>query len=398
MTRERSNLSRSLLAFIVDQYLSRNQFSQTQASFRNEASSLFANAPPNQNLLSLEEMMNQYIFMKKQNTVLDKEKVMLMQEKNRIQTLLQDMQNALDIFNARSPLSNVAAMITNSALVPPIQNSNTTPPPVAPTSTVFPVQNTMSLPPKPMNNVNFSSPKTRIFDKKRKDSPVVVDGFAVTKKPRGRPPGTKKQVQGINTPLPSPINKVDFGSSSATTQSLVGNFTVKASHISINSVSTAHPTLSSFQSDTHNVCPPTAISPPVATCNEEVVAPGYNVISTKRLMVEPQEQMIYKEGNCVISPLEANCAETNNNDTNKATKRDTADKTGMRALYKSFSNEILISEFDKERDDCAHLDFSNSGLDDWSKIDFANFEIEDSFTNMSRDIEMLNQEFFDHPA
>ncbi|KAK7382564.1 hypothetical protein VNO80_01467 [Phaseolus coccineus] len=331
MTCERGNLSRPLLAFIVDQYLSRNQFSQTRASFRNEASSVFANARPNQNLLSLEEMMNQYIRMKKQNIELDKEKMMLMQEKNRIQKLLQDMQNALDIFNVRSP-SNVAAMITNSALVPPVQNSNTTPPVAS---------NTMWLPPKSMNNVNFSSPMISASGMKRKDSPSV-DGSVAAKKRRGRPPTKKKQVQ----PLPCAFNKADFGSSSAITQSLIGNLPVRASHIS------------------HDVSPSTHISP-VATRNGEVIAPSYNVISTnKRVIVQPQEQMVYnqeqmvyKEGNRDISPLEAS-------------KRDMADRTNMRALDvncshilenldKSSSNEIPIS--DKERDNSAHLDFS--GLD-----------------------------------
>jgi len=69
--------------------------------------------------------VDQYIFMKKQNILLDKENVMLMQEKHRIKMLLQDLQNVLDSFNARSsPLSNAPTMIQNSAVVPPMQNSN----------------------------------------------------------------------------------------------------------------------------------------------------------------------------------------------------------------------------------------------------------------------------------
>ena len=69
--------------------------------------------------------MDQYIYMKKQNNLLDKENVMLMQEKHRIQMLLQDLQNVVDSFNARSsPFSNAAAMIQNSAVLPPMQNSN----------------------------------------------------------------------------------------------------------------------------------------------------------------------------------------------------------------------------------------------------------------------------------
>ncbi|BAT97343.1 hypothetical protein VIGAN_09075900, partial [Vigna angularis var. angularis] len=90
-------------------------------------------------------MLNQYILMKRQNKLLEEENVNVMREKIRIQNLLQDLQNALDSFNARSPMSNVTAMITNSVIVPPMENFIKTPP-VASTSTVFPVQNTPSLP------------------------------------------------------------------------------------------------------------------------------------------------------------------------------------------------------------------------------------------------------------
>jgi len=164
MTCARGNVPETVIAFIVDRYLSRNQFSQTQATFRNEASILLADSPANEvltlifqsfcfyhvsfnlsqdelaflishfsrrffllskNLLTLEGIVDQYIFMKKQNNLLDKENVMLMQEKHRIQMLLQDLQNVLDSFNARSsPFSNAAAMIQNSAVLPPMQNSN----------------------------------------------------------------------------------------------------------------------------------------------------------------------------------------------------------------------------------------------------------------------------------
>lgn len=68
-------------------------------------------------------MLNQYILVKRQNKRLEEENVMVMLEKNRIQKLLQDIQNALDSFNARSPMSNVTAMITNSLIVPPMENS-----------------------------------------------------------------------------------------------------------------------------------------------------------------------------------------------------------------------------------------------------------------------------------
>ncbi|KAK7382562.1 hypothetical protein VNO80_01464 [Phaseolus coccineus] len=217
MTCERGNVFHPLVAFIVDQYLSRNQFFQTRAIFRNEASSLFANSSTNENLLSLEEMLNQYVFMKQQNIVLEKEKVMVMQEKNRIQMLLQNMQNALDSFHARSSLSNAATIITNSTIVPPMQSSNRSSPVVASISTVFPMQNTLSLLPIPVDNVSLLSPMIRVLDKKRKDTPIV-DGFIVAKKPRDRPLDQKNKFQGIKILLPSPNDKVDFGSNSATAQ------------------------------------------------------------------------------------------------------------------------------------------------------------------------------------
>jgi len=67
---------------------------------------------------------------------------------------------------------------------------------VVSTSTVFPMQNTMSLTPEPMENVSLSSPMIRVPDKKRKDTPTVY-GCTVAKKPRGRPTGRKYQVQGM---------------------------------------------------------------------------------------------------------------------------------------------------------------------------------------------------------
>ena len=185
-----------------------------------------------QNVLSLEEILNQYILLKKQHTRLEEEKVMVMQEKNRIQKLLQDIQNGMVSFNAISPMSNVKTIITNSAIARPVENSIRTPPGrcidfmvinelncgyyylflkflssipiltycffllslVTSSTIVFPMQNTMSLPIKPTDNKNLSSPMIGVFDKKRKDI-STANGSVVAKKPRGRKPGKKKQLQ-----------------------------------------------------------------------------------------------------------------------------------------------------------------------------------------------------------
>ncbi|QCE03909.1 hypothetical protein DEO72_LG8g1939 [Vigna unguiculata] len=391
MTCARGNVPETVIAFIVDRYLSRNQFSQTQATFRNEASILLADSPANENLLTLEGIVDQYIFMKKQNNLLDKENVMLMQEKHRIQMLLQDLQNVLDSFNARSsPFSNAAAMIQNSAVLPPMQNSNRYHPgipmqnskrniPVVSTGIVFPMQNTMSVTPTSMDNISLSSPMIRMLDRKRKDTPSL-DGCTVAKKPRGRPPG-------VNTLLPSPSNKVDFGSSSASTQSLVGNSALRGSLISTNPVSRTLPIIHSIQSDTHvslpvssDVAQTTEISPTAASCNGEVITPCYNVISANGVMVQPEKQMVYKKDND-ISPIEPHSDQTNNGN---------AYKPSTETLDKPLGIPPSESESDKDRDIWAQL-----GLDD---IDFSCSEEDDSFTKMIRDIEIMNENASDQLA
>ncbi|QCE04388.1 hypothetical protein DEO72_LG8g2424 [Vigna unguiculata] len=368
MTSAMDNVSQPLVTFIVDQYLCRNQFYQTRATFRNEALPLFAARPSNTNVLSLEEILNQYILLKKQHTRLEEEKVMVMQEKNRIQKLLQDIQNGMVSFNAISPMSNVKTIITNSAIARPVENSIRTPP-VASSTIVFPMQNTMSLPIKPTDNKNLSSPMIGVFDKKRKDI-STANGSVVAKKPRGRKPGKKKQLQCTNMSLSSPNNNVDFGSSDASPQSLVINPTNKETHISTNYVSTTHPIIHSFPIDTHVT--------PVAKCNGEVIAPSYNVITTRRDMVDHVKQMACNEGNIDFSSIVADNDETQKRDTNKESNMDT-NKTSTRTLDVNssdipenldppFSNEIVASEFDNKRDDCIYLDFSEDMLD------FINFE------------------------
>ncbi|WVY89800.1 hypothetical protein V8G54_035314 [Vigna mungo] len=232
MTCAKGNVPKALIVFIVDKYLYCNQFSQMRAILCNEASTLFVNSPTNENLLSLEGIVEQYISMENQNILLDKQ------------------------------MSFVS------------------------TSTDFHMQNTMLVTPTLMDNINLSSPMIKMFHQKRKDTPTIY-GCKVAKKTRGRP--RKNQVQGINTLLPSPSNKVDFESSSITTQSLVGNYALSESQISTDSVFKTLP--NSSQCDAHlplpsHISQPTEISP-VAASNGETIVPCYNVISTNRVMVQP---------------------------------------------------------------------------------------------------------------
>ncbi|XP_031381570.1 uncharacterized protein LOC116196132 [Punica granatum] len=91
------------IAFIVDRYLSDNNFTQTRSVFRTEAASLIAKSPVHEaprGLLSLEAMLNEYISLKEQKAMVDQERIRLEQERWRIQTLLQGMQEAMNAYNS----------------------------------------------------------------------------------------------------------------------------------------------------------------------------------------------------------------------------------------------------------------------------------------------------------
>lgn len=51
-------------------------------------------------LLSLSEILNEYIALKEQKVLLDHDKVRVEQEKSRVQTLLNGLQNSMNIYNA----------------------------------------------------------------------------------------------------------------------------------------------------------------------------------------------------------------------------------------------------------------------------------------------------------
>ncbi|XP_010553261.1 PREDICTED: uncharacterized protein LOC104823393 isoform X2 [Tarenaya hassleriana] len=95
------------VAFLVDRYLCDNRFSETRSMFRSEASSLISNSPAREvpkSLMTLDDIITEYICLKEQKVMMDQEKARLEQEKTRVQSLLQGMQNVMNAYNA-----NVAA-------------------------------------------------------------------------------------------------------------------------------------------------------------------------------------------------------------------------------------------------------------------------------------------------
>ncbi|XP_039683896.1 uncharacterized protein [Medicago truncatula] len=84
------------VAFLVDKYLLDHNFSSTRYTFRNEASRLFAHSPIQEapkNLMTLDEILYEYISLKNHKVTMDQEMFIIEQEKNRNMMLLQGMHN-----------------------------------------------------------------------------------------------------------------------------------------------------------------------------------------------------------------------------------------------------------------------------------------------------------------
>ncbi|XP_037492535.1 uncharacterized protein LOC105646662 [Jatropha curcas] len=184
------------IAFIVDRYLSDNNFSETRSVFRTEASSLISKSPVQEapkSLLSLGAMLNEYICLKEQKVMVDQERVRLEQEKFRVQNLLQGMQDVMNAYNASGTAPNSTPMIQPSANRPlamapqlgPVTGSSAGPMYTSPT--LMPI----SMPSNIMKENNNLSAANCTSTRKRSGASVAAEGPLATKKSRGKLPSRK---------------------------------------------------------------------------------------------------------------------------------------------------------------------------------------------------------------
>ncbi|KAG5054392.1 hypothetical protein JHK85_006902 [Glycine max] len=407
----------ALVALMVHQYLRDNHFSQTSSIFLNEASSLFTDSSTNQlskTMLGLVQILDEYMCLKKQKEMLHQQRVMVIQEKYRLQMFVQGLQNVINTF--QKPLSlNVVGMSTNSAVVPQWRLCNETPSAIISCSNqhqsqghllqhihlaiihtylllrflrlqhvmgrLLPlvIESIAHNPFSPLFNPieiiglvwidarraferflfllcigsamqntfgNFSTPMISVSDKKRKDT-EIVNGPAVGKKPRGRPPGRKNQVQGQNT-LPQSSNVVN---------NQVVSWQSSSSTLPPSGI--CAPNGSQVQGS--NVAKGSFNHPLFFVPNHSQILETPPRTQSSHFMFDPEKQMAYKESSHCNSPIEA--------DTGKASKKDDVrgklnfDASNMpESLDKSLANEVSTSELDKGVV-ISDIDFSNL---DWS--------------------------------
>ncbi|KAJ7961319.1 Myosin-M heavy protein [Quillaja saponaria] len=276
------------VAFIVDQYLGDNNYSQSRSVFRNEASSLIANSPtqaPN-NLLSLGDMLNEYISLKEQKVMLDQERVRVGQERCRIQMLLQGMQNVMSAYNANGiPYTTsipAPAKVPSVAVVPQPNNNGGSP-------SGCPMNNTLTSHTNPPNvnrepeklSSSISNPPTN----KRKETRAVTDAPSAAKRSR---------VRSSTRTIPSK-----------------GQKTLSHSDNAVNAEDVAVPS-STIQSSPYN-----CVASGYKNTPQDVTPTCCTVISSKRVMVSPMKQMALIESNRCIS----SCSPVKKN-SERASKRD----------------------------------------------------------------------------
>ncbi|KAL2484783.1 hypothetical protein Adt_29539 [Abeliophyllum distichum] len=159
------------IAFIVNRYLSDNNYIHTRSAFRSEASNLISKSTVREapkSLLSLGDILDEYIRLKEQKVILDQGWRRLEQEKSRVQNLLRGMQDVMNAYNS-----------TGDNITPPSQ----LPSPLASNTTTksgaaghFPMYNTPAImsTPDPTSHSNM----------KRKGSKDVTDALVTAKKSR----------------------------------------------------------------------------------------------------------------------------------------------------------------------------------------------------------------------
>ncbi|KAL5709309.1 hypothetical protein ACHQM5_020013 [Ranunculus cassubicifolius] len=271
------------IAFIVDRYLSDNNFTETRSTFRSEATSLISKTNVKEapkSLMSLDDILDEYICLKEQKVILEQEKVRVEQEKMRVENLLQGMQSAMQAYNNSS---NVLSPVTTKAItMSPPTDLNSLPNPyvgsppgyatnITPTVTSIPwTTQTTTVEP-----TNFSTPSTSLPPQnKRKSARLASDAPTVPKRTRRQATtkapssaGTKAPLQARNSKTTQKRVKHDFSASHPTSQAntavscLVGGSSVRDSSVAKN--------LFKQSSPSHPSNSPSPKTPP-QECNSQI--------------------------------------------------------------------------------------------------------------------------------
>ncbi|KAM7526425.1 hypothetical protein LguiA_016327 [Lonicera macranthoides] len=368
------------IAFIVDQYLSDNTFTQTRSTFRTEASTLISKSPVQapKSLLSLGAMLEEYICLKEQKVMMDHEKSCLEQEKFRVQTLLRGMQDAMNAYNSGGttvvPQPVVSSVVAKSVVMAPqIDRTSGTGSPSG-----FPVYNTPAIMSTtrtsntPTDPTNFSTPVTlNQTSRRRKGSKDTSNAPVAAKKPRVNSSTNQLQAKGTEA-LVQPIT------ASNNQETALHFYTVQASpHVNVNNGSPIQGSNvakclfnQSSQSPPINSSGPK--TPPRATTSQtgksvsplenltlnnnitpqQITSTNCTVITSETIRVSPMKQVSYysiERNHCISSssPIKTNIGRQSKRDHVKGRLDFDGSDVAM-SSGKPISCGISVSESEKE--------------------------------------------------
>ncbi|XP_024956028.1 uncharacterized protein LOC102609016 isoform X2 [Citrus sinensis] len=370
------------VAFIVDRYLSDNNFPETRSVFRTEASSLISKSPVHEapkSLLSLAAMLNEYVCLKEQKVMLEQERARLDQEKLRVQTLLYGMQDVMNAYNASS---STPPMI-QAPVARPAQPTVVVPHsvPSSGSSPGYVVHNTPTVVPMsvPSNLSNCPAVPNCPLTRKRAGSKVLLDAA---------PPASKKSCSKIAsknlsnkaTQSKSKVSNQDTAQSSSVVELSPHNRSPNGSLIQGSSVAKSLFNQGSIPTPTNSSGPKTPPQPVSSQADksplgnsfvanssanstpQEITPTNCTVISSERVTVSPYKQMtVYtmERNHCISSssPLKTNLTRLSKRDHVKGR----LDFDGSDEAVNSDTpivNEISTSDSDKEAD-IFDMDFPN---------------------------------------
>ncbi|KHG24134.1 Putative HERC2-like protein 3 [Gossypium arboreum] len=371
------------VAFIVDRYLSDNNYTETRSIFRNEASSLISKSPVREapkSLLSLGAMLDEYICLKEQKVIVEQEKARLEQEKCRVQSLLQGMQSVMNAYNASAtasvPMIPHADATKTVAVVPQSDPRAGSPPgpPVYSTPTVFPVSGPFN---SRMERNNYSSPVPRQpLTRNKRSSEVVAEASTAAKKTRSRSTSTKLATQGKEKLSESDnvMNRQVDGQLRSLNQSTPASCTLNESTMHASGVAKClfnRPQLSPPTNSSGPKTPPQAVSPQSdklmtsfggsSTANrghsntpQEITPANCTIISTERVTVSPLKQMTcytIERNRCIssCSPVKTGLTRLGKRDHVKS-RLDFDGSDATVDVYKPIMNETSTSESEIDAD------------------------------------------------
>nr|GEU72735.1 hypothetical protein [Tanacetum cinerariifolium] len=312
-TNGRGKVTPVQVAFIVDRYLSDNNFVQTRSAFRSEASHLIAKSPVNEaprSLLSLGDMLDEYICLKEQKIIISQDKTRLDHEKLKVQNLLKGMQDVMNTYNDNVPSSSA----------PPAPVVMTVAPAAAANLPVYntPVMISASRPSRSISqHANYSAPTTSQTTLKKRKNSKDVSSAAL--------PATKRsRVQ------PSPASQLNTASTKMTTQPSGASNNQQITPVPSGSCVLAPPKPSPLQGSSVAKClfSPAPQTPSPSTTDKSVspadnqtspsmnmktVSPQQQFMSTNRtvitsetIQVSPMKQVSYysiERNHCISSPM-----------------------------------------------------------------------------------------------